>query len=136
MTQPVAVRTVGAHDTGASGSRIDYERAPLGFVIARYLTPFWLFRDATKGDRLARAAAYRHNRHMRVYLPGYMRKWALQAVLALALVFAFDSAAAGGARIDGYVVCAACAGIAFAYCLCMLVVIGYAYLYLSRHDYC
>jgi hypothetical protein len=50
-----------------------------------YLWPFWLFRDASRGSLLERAAAYRHNRQQRIYLPGYALKWtvltALQGVL-------------------------------------------------------
>src|ERR1041384_8115223 len=52
-----------------------YEDMPLSLVLFRYLWPFWLFKDASRGDRLARAAAYRHNRSMRIYLPGYLMKW-------------------------------------------------------------
>ena len=129
----------GAFDPGQAGGsmRVDYECAPLGFVLTRYLSPFWLFRDAAHGDRLSRAAAYRHNRSMRSYLPGYMRKWAIQAALALLLTFLFDSLAAPHRpRFDLYVLFAAGSGIAFACCLCMLLIMGYAYLYLSRHDYC
>jgi hypothetical protein len=40
-----------------------------------YLWPFWLFRDANRGNLMERAAAYRHNRAQRVYLPGYALKW-------------------------------------------------------------
>ena len=117
-------------------SYIDYELAPFWLVIARYLSPFWLFRDATQGDRFARAAAYRHNRSMRTYLPSYMRKWACQAVLALLLMYVFDSLSAPQRpRFGVYVLFAAGSGIVFACCLCMLLVMGYAYLYLARHDY-
>lgn len=52
-----------------------YDDLPFSLVLFRYLWPFWLFKDASSGDRLARAAAYRHNRDMRVYLPGYLMKW-------------------------------------------------------------
>ena len=44
-------------------------------LLFRYLWPFWLFKDASRGDRNARAAAYHHNRNMRAYLPGYLLKW-------------------------------------------------------------
>lgn len=138
MPQPRAINVTpkphGSGD-GPGAAVVDYELAPLSVVLARYLSPFWLFRDASCGDRLTRAAAYRHNRSMRMYLPGYMRKWALQAVFALLLTFAFDSLATSHTRLDPFVVFAAGAGIAFACCLCMLVVMGYTYLYLSRHDY-
>ena len=50
---------------------------PFSRVLFRYVWPFWLFKDATRGDRYARAAAYRHNRDMRIYLPGYLMRWVL-----------------------------------------------------------
>lgn len=136
MPQPSPARTYSAATPRGAFAGIDYERAPLGLVVGRYLTPFWLFQDASKGDRMSRAAAYRHNRSMRTYLPGYIRKWALQAAFALLLTFLFDSLAAPARpRFDCYVLFAAGAGIAFACCLCMLIVMGYTYLYLARHDY-
>src|SRR5688500_13746745 len=70
-----------------------YEDMPLAIVLFRFLWPFWLFQDATRGDRLARAAAYRHNRDMRVYLPGYLMKWLLSATFVLALASGLDSLA-------------------------------------------
>lgn len=116
------------------GGLVDYERAPFRLVVGRYLSPFWLFRDASRGDWLTRAAAYRHNRSMRSYLPSYMRKWAFQAALALLLTFLFDSLAAPDRpRFGVYVVFAAGSGIAFACCVCMLFVMAYAYLYFARH---
>lgn len=138
MPQSSSARSLDTEPAGGCGAgrRIDYEQAPLGLVIARYLSPFWLFRDATCGDRLSRAAAYRHNRSMRSYLPSYMRKWAFQAALALVLTFLFDSLAAPErSHFDLYVLFAAGSGIAFACCFCMLLIMGYAYLYLCRHDY-
>lgn len=139
MPQPPRATTVPPNPREGGdwsvASPVDYELAPLGLVVARYWLPFWLFRDATCGDRLARAAAYRHNRSMRMYLPGYMRKWAVQAVFALLLTFGFDSLATSHTRLDPFVVFAAGAGIAFACCLCMLLLMGYTYLYLARHDY-
>lgn len=138
MPRSSQVSAVRTRPLGGRGEPyVDYELAPFRLVVARYLSPFWLFRDATHGDRVARAAAYRHNRSMRSYLPSYMRKWALQAALALLLTCLFDSLAAGARpRLDMYVLCAAGSGIVFACCLCMLFVMGYAYLYLARHDYC
>lgn len=121
--------------SSAQAAHIDYECAPLSIVIARYLLPFWLFRDASRGDRLTRAAAYRHNRSMRGYLPGYILRWTVQALLALGLIFIFDAGARGAfAGAEVLVLLAAGAGIAFACCVCMLFVISYAYLYFSRND--
>lgn len=128
---PVRVEPLG----GRGDHYIDYELAPFRLVLSRYLMPFWLFRDATRGDRMARAAAYRHNRSMRIYLPSYMRKWTVQAVMALLLTFVFDSLSSARSHPDMYLLCAAGSGIAFTCCLCMLFVMGYAYVYLARNDY-
>src|SRR5262249_44279128 len=74
MTHPAA---------GASTAPSRYEDMPFSLVLFRYLWPFWLFQDAGNGDRFARAAAYRHNRDMRVYLPGYLMKWMCSSMFAL-----------------------------------------------------
>ena len=68
-----------------------YDDMPLSLVLFRYLWPFWLFKDASRGDRLTRAAAYRHNRSMRIYLPGYLLKWMLSCVTAFGITSGFGS---------------------------------------------
>lgn len=55
-----------------------------------YLWPFWLFRDANRGNLLERAAAYRHNRAQRIYLPGYAIKWSVLTGLQAALLAGVD----------------------------------------------
>jgi hypothetical protein len=102
-----------------------YAELPLSQVLFRYMWPFWLFKDATRGDRYARAAAYRHNRDMRIHLPGYLMR--------LFLVSAATLAVASG--LGSLPVLAAGLGIAFACCLCVLFVTSYIYLYLSRHEH-
>lgn len=108
-------------------------------LLFRYLWPFWLFRDATRGDRTARAAAYRHNRSMRVHLPGYVLKWMFGSAVAYAITAAFDALAVAAAPAHGapspvFTVLAAAAGILFASSLCVLLLTGYVYLYLGKHD--
>jgi len=98
------------------------------------LWPFWLFKDATRGDRLARAAAYRHNRSMRMYLPGYMVRWVLSSALALAMTGAAGNLSSHASSLDVFVLLAAAGTIALAWSLCVLLVIGYIYLYLERHE--
>lgn len=58
-----------------------------------YLWPFWLFRDASRGSLLERAAAYRHNRAQRIYLPGYALKWTVLTALQAALLLGIESSA-------------------------------------------
>jgi hypothetical protein len=114
---------------------VTYEDMPFSIVLFRFLWPFWLFQDASRGDRFARAAAYRHNRDMRVYLPGYFMKWLLSSTLVLALIAALDALAAsvGTPATLLTFLCAACA-LVFACCVCVLFVTAYTYLYLSRNE--
>lgn len=115
----------------ATASR--YEDMPLSIVLFRFLWPFWLFRDASRGDRIARAAAYRHNRDMRVYLPGYLMKWLLSATFVLALTSGIDSLARSFTPISTMLsLVSAAFAVAFACSVCVLFVTAYIYLYLSR----
>jgi hypothetical protein len=41
----------------------------------RWSTPFWLFRDASRGTIEQRSANYRYNRAQREVLPSYAFKW-------------------------------------------------------------
>ena len=47
----------------------------------RYWFFGWLFRDASRGTALEREAALRHNRERAKWLPTYMRRWILLAVI-------------------------------------------------------
>ena len=112
-----------------------YDDLPFTLVLFRYLWPFWLFRDASSGDRYARAAAYRHNRDMRVYLPGYLMKWMLSSSFALAMTIALESLSTHSAgTVDCFKLMAAGSGMLFAGGVCVLAVTAYIYLYLSRND--
>ena len=117
-----------------------YDDMPLSLVLFRYLWPFWLFKDASRGDRVARAAAYRHNRSMRIYLPGYLMKWMFNCVTAFAITAGFGSlstaqAASRAGSLDVFAIIAAGWGIIFACSLCVLFITSYIYLYLSRHEH-
>lgn len=108
---------------------------PFAIVLFRFLWPFWLFRDASHGDRFARAAAYRHNRDMRIYLPGYLMKWLLSSGVVLALTSASDSLAHSFSPTPTMLsLLGAACGIAFACSVCVLLVTAYIYLYLARHE--
>ncbi len=113
-----------------------YVDMPLSRVLVRYVWPFWLFKDATRGDRYARAAAYRHNRDMRIHLPAYLMRWVLVSAATFAVASGFGSLPASHAgSVNVFAVLAAGWGIAFAGCLCVLLVTAYIYLYLSRHEH-
>jgi hypothetical protein len=46
-------------------------------LVYRYFFFGWLFRDVTRGTLLERAAAWRHNRETRRFLPIYLRRWTI-----------------------------------------------------------
>lgn len=74
---------------------------PLWQLLYRYWFWGWLFRDASQGDLVRRAAAWRHNLAQRMHLPVYMRRWlgmlAATLVVALALEAALDARAVSAA---------------------------------------
>ena len=113
-----------------------YDAMPFSQVLFRYWWPFWLFHDVSRGNLMARAAAYRHNQSMRIYLPGYLMRWSFGSVLLLALTLLLNGWANQAAGLS---LCfewmAAGSGMALAWALCMLLQIGFVYLYLSRHDF-
>jgi hypothetical protein len=116
--------------------RSPYDDMPFSHVLFRYVWPFWLFKDAARGDRYARAAAYRHNRDMRIHLPGYLMRWALVSAATFGFASGFGSLPAPHAgTVNVFAVLAAGWGIAFACCLCVLMVTSCIYLYLSRHEH-
>ena len=116
-------------------ARPSYADMPLSRVLFRYVWPFWLFKDATRGDRYTRAAAYRHNRDMRIHLPAYLLRWLLVGAATLALASGFRSLSmAHAGAVDVFAILAAGGGIAFACCVCVLFITSYIYVYLSRHE--
>lgn len=128
MTQRITSRTTPP-------AREDNSELPLSQLLFRYIWPFWLFRDASRGDRLARAAAYQHNRAMRVYLPGYLLRWVVSTTLTLGVMRGFDALSSHDGSPDLFLVMAAGTGMLAACGICMLLVTVYIYLYLSRHAY-
>lgn len=109
-----------------------YEEMPVSLLLFKYLWPFWMFKDASRGDRFARAAAYRHNRGMRIYLPSYLARWAVSCLIWLGIVCLLS--AGTGEHHSPFVVdlMAAVSGIVFACACCVLVATTYVYLYLSQ----
>lgn len=111
-----------------------YDTMPVSQLLFRYLWPFWLFKNACTGDRYARAAAYRHNRSMRIYLPGYLVKWLCNSIVALALTMVLGSAPSHAAQPPGFMtLMAAGAGVMFVGAVSVLFITGYIYVYLSRN---
>jgi hypothetical protein len=109
-----------------------YDEMPFLQVLFRYLWPFWLFKDASRGDRWVRAAAYRHNREMRVYLPGYLLKWLLSCGIAFAIASGFE-ALSSAHSLDIFTLLAAGCGVVFACGVCVLFITAYIYVYLGQN---
>lgn len=120
--------------TSTTRASTGYQDMPFSHLLFRYLWPFWLFRDASHGDRLTRAAAYRHNRGMRVHLPGYLIKWCISGAVAFAMTDRLAVLARGHDNVNIFAVMAAGAGMLFAGAICVLFVIAYVYCYLCRND--
>lgn len=128
-TKPLA----SAVTTAASSA---YDDLPFSIVLFRFLWPFWLFQDASRGNRFDRAAAYQHNRDMRIYLPGYLLKWMLSSALTLAVTLGLDSLAAQmTAEPNVWALMAAGCGMVFACGICILVLTTYIYIYLARQHW-
>jgi hypothetical protein len=110
-----------------------YDDMPLSIVLFRFLWPFWLFQDASRGNRYDRDAAYQHNRDMRIYLPGYLLKWMLSSALSLGITMGLDSLAMQMSQQPNvWALMAAGSGMMFACGICILVLTTYIYIYLSR----
>ena len=73
---------------------------PLARQLLLYLDPFALFKDASRGSRLARECALSYNRAMRWILIAYIRRWGMIAsVLFLGITPAEAMAAHGPAFV-------------------------------------
>jgi len=112
-----------------------YDDMPFSLVLFRFLWPFWLLKDASSGDRLTRAAAYRHNRDMRIYLPGYLVRWMVSCLATLGMTMGLGALANHTSGETGILnVLAAGSGMAFACGVCVWIVTAYIYIFLSRHE--
>jgi hypothetical protein len=54
-------------------------------LLYRYFFFAWLFKDASRGNVLERAAAWRHNQQQARWLLTYMRRWLWCGILLYAL---------------------------------------------------
>jgi len=54
-------------------------------LLYRYLWPFPYFRDVTCGQKMERQQNYRHNRSLRVHLPGFALKWGVLTALCFSV---------------------------------------------------
>jgi hypothetical protein len=65
-------------------AQTDSRSEPVWRSCYRFLWPFHHFRDVTRGTMLERQQNYRHNRGMRVFLPGFAIKWVFLTGLCFA----------------------------------------------------
>ena len=59
-------------------------------LLYRYFFFGWLFRDVTRGTRLERAAAWRHNQGCAIWLPTYMRRWLVVGLILVTIGALFE----------------------------------------------
>ena len=111
------------------------ENYSLVYLLYLYLWPFWMFKDVTRGTLLERAAAYRHNREKRVFLPGYIVKWSIIFALLLNLCMYFEEAAHNSASLTFSCTVLACgAGILATTALVVTIVICNGHLLLTHWE--
>lgn len=98
---------------------------PFWHVLWRFLWPFRYFHDVSEGSWLERVQSYRHNRAMRIYLPGFILKWA--ALTALWLCF-------GGVldQTQGLVIAAAACFMTATYTALVVVILLVIWVWLVR----
>jgi hypothetical protein len=103
-----------------------------------WFSPFRLMKDVSRGTREERIAAYRHNRHRRGELTGYMRRWTFVLAAAALLTEWFDALGGAGGRAgvpsNVFVYLTAACATFLVYALCVLSLTAYVYLYLTTHD--
>lgn len=67
---------------------------PVRHILYRFLWPFPYFKGVTRGSKLERVQSYRHNRQMRIHLPGFALKWAVLTLICFGLGTLLSDAAA------------------------------------------
>ncbi len=65
-------------------------------LLYRYFFFGWLFRDASRGSFLERAAALQFNREQSAYLPLYLWRWLVLLVVSYALGILVESSSTPG----------------------------------------
>ncbi|MBV8467960.1 MAG: hypothetical protein JO218_18610 [Burkholderiales bacterium] len=105
----------------------------VAFLLYLYIWPFWMFKDVSKGNLLEQAAAYRYNREKRVYLPGYIARWACIFGLSLASVNLIENLARSGMLVTGIaVLLAGLSGVFASWAFVVVMQITVAYIFLCR----
>lgn len=105
----------------------------LACLLYLYLWPFWMFKDVSRGNLLEQAAAYRHNREKRVYLPAYILKWTLIFAASMSVITLFEQLGRSGVMLwQVSVVLAGASGVFASWAFVVMVQITVAYVFLCR----
>jgi hypothetical protein len=107
-------------------------------ALLRWFSPFRLMKDAGRGTREQRIAAYRHNRRQRGELTACMGRWTFVLAAAALLTEWFDALGGAGGRAgvpSNVFVYLAAASATFLVCaVCVLFITVYVYVYLTTHE--
>ena len=108
-------------------------RARLPFVklLALYLDPFALFKDASRGNIYAQRVALAYNRGMRWMLLRYLRRWTM---IAATLFVSIAPAEALAAQAPVFVVSAAASAVGCCVAVTVIVCTVATYVMLGRRD--
>lgn len=108
----------------------------MGLLFWRWATPFWMFRDASRGTREQRIANFRHNRAQRDILPAYALKWMAIAAFMLLLLQVYSSmlaqAMAGSAAYFCAAVFCVSSGIGLSFACIVIAILMVCYLFFTQ----
>ncbi len=109
------------------------EQESIGFLLYLYLWPFWMFKDVSRGSMLEQAAAYRHNREKRGYLPAYILKWTLIFAGSMGVIELFETLGRSGVLLwQVSVLLAGASGVFASWAFVVTLQITVAYVFLCR----
>lgn len=106
-------------------------RLPFGRLLALYLDPFALFKDASRGNVCAQRVALSYNRAMRWMLLRYLRRWMLIAAALSASIAPAEALAAQGSV---FVIPAAASAVGCCIAVTVIVCTITTYVLLGRRD--
>lgn len=106
-------------------------RLPFARLVALYLDPFALFKDASRGNIYAQRVALSYNRAMRWMLLRYLGRWTM---IAATLLVSIAPAEAAAAQAPVFVVSAAASAVGCCIAVTVIVCTITSYVLLGRRD--
>ncbi len=107
-----------------------------GKLFWRWATPFWRFRDASRGTIEQRSANYRYNRAQRALLPSYTLKWLAIAAAMMMLLQIHSTMLAQAMEGTPAYFCAAVfcvsSGIGFSFACIVITILTACYLFFTH----